>query len=142
MRIEIVPCLVVAPCRPWVGMPSGVLDVSKTGARVEAQRHEGVLQIMRVEPGRLLLDRLLDQPAQRPPRLGSVPARTGPRDKQRPGAAVTDIGVDDFGGAGREWHRGRLPALARDLQHSVSALGGQVVDVRPERLGDPKPVQP
>ncbi len=68
VSVQVVPCAVIPTRRPGVGMSRGVLDVSEARSRVQAQGHEGVSEVMRVEGVGLLGDGRPREPSEGLPR--------------------------------------------------------------------------
>ena len=120
-------------------MRCGVLDVTERDPGVERSGDEAVAQRVRRDvlgdPGRVA------QAADHPGGGVAVHPLTVRPDEDRTMRAFADAQVDGSGGAWGERNRHLFAALAQDPQRAVAAFGGELLDVRAERLGDPQPVQ-
>ena len=121
-----------------------------------------VAKACRIECGDRLAARSAGSPAARPRRRSRArtsaryiraPVPVANRTRRRAAAAVLpgtagqrghvvpagQVGVDPAGGRGGQGQGLDLAALAAHPQHPVAAVGAQVLDVRAEQLGDPRP---
>ncbi len=133
---------VVPPRRPRVRMPCSVLDIAQTRSRVEAQRNEGMSEVVGVERVGLVRYSHLSQPPQYSPGFRAVPAAPRGRAEKRTRLSTINVRIDRLCRPGSQRDGRFASTLPCDSEYPMSALGPQVSHVRIQRLGDTKSVQP
>ena len=113
MLVEVMSRPVVAPGGPWVGTTLSVLDVAGAVAGVQAQGHERVPEVVRMEGVGLGGNGGPSQPTECPPRFRAIPAASCGRAEERTGLSTIEVGINSLGRPGGQWHIGLGSALAR-----------------------------
>ena len=107
MPVEVVPRSVLAPRRPRIGVPGGVLDLSQARPGVQARGDERVPQVMGMEAARLGRNGRRRQTAECLPRPGPMPTPPRGRDEE----ATELLG----------WFVGWLLVLVLSISHIVAS---------------------
>ena len=122
-------------------MPSRVLDVTKARASIQAEGHEGVPKIVRMQACCLARHCHDCKSTKIAPYGWLVESSTSRGSKQRAGRSSVQVCVNCVRGSRGERNCRVSSPLPRDSQHSVAPLGVEIRRICAESLPDTQTVQ-